>query len=154
VQSSGEVKGLNKQIPKEFWIVTSVFVSMIAVLVIAVVFGGLSPQVFALLVVLLIASPFLRYWNLFKAAAKEQPQSEMAKTADILNRAKSTLRSAKISIGVLIAFTCFALWETRHAPLVPCLIGLGMLLLLLTGNIRSLLQARTTLEQLNSGERF
>lgn len=143
---------MNRQIPKEFWIVTSVFVSMIAILAIAVAFGGLSPQVFALLVVLLIAFPFLRYWSLFKAAAKEQPQSEMAKITDVLNGARSTIRSAKVSIGILIAFTCFALWETRHAPLVPCLIGLGMLLLLLTGNIRSLLQARRTLEQLNSGE--
>ena len=143
---------MNKQIPKEFWIITAVFVSMIAVLAIAVAFGGLSPLVFAMLVVLLIAFPFLRYWSLFKAAAKEQPQSETAKTADVLNRARSTIRSAKISMGVLIAATCFALGETRRAPLVPCLIGLGMLLILLTGDIRSLLQARRTLERLNSGE--
>jgi L-lactate permease len=143
---------LNKQIPKEFWIITSVFVSMIAVLAIAVVFGGLSPQVFALLVVLLMVFPFLRYWSLFKAAAKEQPQSETAKTTDVLNQARSTIRSAKVRIGVLIAFTCLALWETRSGPLVPGLIGLGIFLILLTENIRSLLQARRTLEQLNSGE--
>lgn len=143
---------MNKQIPKEFWIVASVFVCMIAALAIAVAFGGLSLQVFALLAVLLIAFPFLRYWSLFKAAAKEQPRSETEKITDALNRARSTIRSAKVSIGVLIPFTCFALWETRRAPLVPCLIGLGIILLVLTGDIRSLLQARRTLEQLNSGE--
>jgi membrane associated rhomboid family serine protease len=142
---------LNKQIPKEFWIVTAVYVSMIAVLAIAVVFGGLSPLIFALLAVLLIAFPFLRYWSLFKAAAKEQ-QYGTAKTADVLNHARSTIRSAKIRIGILITFTCFALWETRRGPLVPGLIGLGIFLILLTGEIRSLLQARRTLEQLNSGE--
>jgi membrane associated rhomboid family serine protease len=127
---------------------------MIAVLAIAVAFGGLSSQVFALLAVLLIAFPFLRYWSLFKAAAKEQPQSDTVKTIDIPNQARSTIRSAKVRIGVLIALTCLALWETRSGPLVPCLIGLGMLVLLLSGNIFSLLQARRRLEQLNSGERF
>jgi hypothetical protein len=142
---------LNKQIPKEFWIVAAVFVSMLAALTVAVVFGRLSPQVFALLGVLLIAFPFLRYWSLFKAATKEQ-QYGTAKTTDVLNQARSTIRSAKMRIGVLITATCFALWETRRAPLVPCLISLGMLLLLLTGDIRSLLQARRTLQQLNSGE--
>ena len=142
---------MNKQIPKEFWIVTLVFAGMIAVLTIAVVFGGLSLQVFAMLVVLLMVFPFLRYWNLFKVAAKEQPYGT-AKTTDVINQARSTIRSAKVRIGVLIAATCFALWETRRGPLVPCLIGLGMLLLLLTGDIRSLRRARRTLEQLNSGE--
>jgi L-lactate permease len=142
---------LNKQIPKEFWIVTAVFVSMIAVLAIAVVFGGLSPQVFAMLVVLLMVFPFLRYWNLFKVAAKEQPYGT-AETTDVLSQARSTIRSAKVRIGVLIPFTCFALWETRKGSLGPGLIGLGMLLLLLTGDIRSLRHARRTLEQLNSGE--
>jgi L-lactate permease len=143
---------LNKQIPKEFWLVTSVFVSMLAALAIAAAFGGLSPRIFAVLVALLIVFPFLRYWGLFKAAAKEQQQSETAKTTDVLNQARSTIRSAKVRIGVLIALTCLAIWETRSEPLIPCLIGLGMLLLLLTGNIFSLLQARRTLEQLNSGE--
>lgn len=142
---------MNKQIPKEFWIVTLVFVSMIAVLAIAVVFGGLSLQVFAMLVVLLMVFPFLRYWNLFRVAAKEQ-QYGTAKTTDILNQVRSTIRSAKVRIVVLTAATCFALWETRRGPLVPCLIGLGMLLLLLTGNILSFVQARRALEQLNSGE--
>jgi L-lactate permease len=142
---------LNKQIPKEFWIVTAVYVSMIAALAIAVVFGGLSPLVFAMLVVLLMVFPFLRYWSLFKAAVKEQQQSETAKAADLLSQARSTIRSAKVRIGVLIAFTCLALWETRSGPVVLGLIGLGIFLLL-TGDIRSLLQARRTLEQLNSGE--
>jgi len=105
--------------------------------------------------VLLIAFPFLRYWSLFKPAAKEQHQSETAKITDVLNRARSTIRSAKVRIGIigiLIAFTCFALWETRSLPRVPGLIGLGIFLLLLTGDIRSLLQARRTLQQLNYGE--
>jgi membrane associated rhomboid family serine protease len=143
---------LNKQIPKEFWIVTSVFISMLAALAIAVAFGGLSPLVFAVLVALSMVFPFLRYWSLFKAAAKDQQQSDTVKTIDVLSQARSTIRSAKVRIGVLIALTCLALWETRSGPLVPCLIGLGMLLLLLTGNILSLLQARRRLEQLNSGE--
>jgi hypothetical protein len=124
---------------------------MLVALVIAVVFGGLSLQVFAMLVVLLMIFPFLRYWNLFKAAAKEK-QYGTAKTTDILNQVRSTIRSAKVRIVVLIAAACFALWETRRGPLVPCLIGLGMLLLLLTGNILSLVQARRALEQLNTGE--
>jgi membrane associated rhomboid family serine protease len=140
---------LNKQIPKEFWIVTLVFVSMLAVLSIAVVFGGLSPRVFALLAVLLMVFPFLRYWSLFKAAAKEQQQSKTKTTTDAL---RSTIRSAKVRIGVLIAITCLAVWETKSGPLVPRLIGLGFLLLLLTGNILSLQQSRRILEQLNSGE--
>jgi hypothetical protein len=125
---------------------------MLAVLAIAVVLGGLSPRVFAVLVVLLMVFPFLRYWSIFEAAAKEQQQSDTAKTIDILNQARSTIRSAKVRIGVLIALTCLAIWETRSGPLVPCLIGLGILLLLLTGNILSLLQARKMLEELNSGE--
>ena len=143
---------MNKQIPKEFWIVTSVFVSMLAVLAIAMAFGGLSPRVFAVLVVLLMVFPFLRYWSLFKAAAKEQQQFDTVKTIDVPNQARSTIRSAKVCIGVLIALTCLALWETRSGPLVPCLIGLGVPLLLLTGNIHLLRQARRRLEQLNSGE--
>jgi L-lactate permease len=143
---------LNKQIPKEFWIVTSVFVSMIAVLAIAAAFGGLSPRVLAVLVALLMVFPFLRYWNLFKAATKEQKHSATAKATDVFNQARSTIRSAKVRIGILIALTCLAIWETRSGPLVPCLIGLGFLLLLLTGNILSLQQARRTLEQLSSGE--
>jgi L-lactate permease len=143
---------LNKQIPKEFWTVTLVFVSMIAALAIAVVFGGLSPQAFAVLVVLLSAFPFLRYWRLFQAAAEDPQQSEVANAAHALNRARCAIRSAKIRIGVLIAFACFAVWETRGGPLTPRLVGLSFLLLVLTGNIRLLKQARRTLGQLNPGE--
>jgi len=125
---------------------------MLAALAIAATIGGLSPRVFAVLVVLLMVFPFLRYWSLFKAAAKEQQQPQTAKTTDVLKQVRNTIQSAKVRIAVLIALTCLAIWETRSGPLVPCLIGLGMLLLLLTGNILSLLQARRTLEQLNSGE--
>jgi sterol desaturase/sphingolipid hydroxylase (fatty acid hydroxylase superfamily) len=140
---------LNKKIPREFWIVTLVFVSMLAVLSIAVAFGGLSLRVFAVLAVLLMVFPFLRYWSLFRLAAKEQQQSKTETTTDAL---RSTIRSAKVRIGVLIALTCLAIWETKSGPLVPCLIGLGFLLLLLSGNILSLQQARRMFEQLNSGE--
>jgi len=143
---------LNKKVPKEFWIVTLVFVAMLAALAIPVAFGELSPRVFALLVVIFSAFPFLRYWSLFQAAVEEPQQSEAAKTAHRLSQVRSTIRTAKIRIGVLIAFACFALWETRTGPLTPRLVGLGFLLLLLAGNIRTLTHARRTFERLNPGE--
>ncbi len=142
---------MNKPVPKEFWAVTLIFVAMLAALAIAVVFGGLSPRVFALLAVVLMVFPFLRYRKLFQAAAKEPQPFEATKATDVL---LSQARSAKVRIGTLTALGCFAIWETRGGPLAPRLIGLGMLLLLLAGNILTLLQSRKQLKQLNTEQQI
>jgi len=143
---------VNKQVPKEFWIVTLVYATVLMVLAIPVALGKLSPRAFAVLVVVSMIFPFLRYWRLFQAAAKDRSQLETAHALPASDETRSRIRSAKIRIAALSAFTCFAIWETRSGPLAPRLVGLGFLLLLLLGNILVLRQARKMLEQLNSGE--
>ncbi|HMG02944.1 MAG TPA: hypothetical protein VK596_07405 [Edaphobacter sp.] len=144
---------MSTQLPKAFWIIFAVFCCFLVLLSLAMVFGKLSPQSFAVLAVLLMIFPFLRYWKLFQVAAKDQPRLEASQAIPVLlDQMKSTIRSSRIRIMAISALACFGIWETRGGPLAPRLIGLGFLLLLLTGNILSLRQAERALEQFNSGE--
>src|ERR1700754_4720379 len=127
---------MNKQAPKEFWIIFAVFCCLLLPLLLEAVFGKLPLQTFAILAVLLCVVPFLRYWKLFQIAAKDQPPIEGAQKT--LLSLKSHLRTAKVRIVMLCALTCLGMWETRGGPWVPRVVGLGFLLVLLAGNILSL----------------
>ena len=137
---------VNKKIPQEFWAIALVYASVLMVLSILVAFDKLSPQAFAVLVVVSLVFPFLRYWKLFQSAAKDTPELEAAHLPSAYrDKAKDRIRSSKIRITLMSVFACFAMWETRSGPLAPRLVGLGFLLFLLMGNILVLRQARKSL---------